>query len=221
MRNTTHFYFAVAIILFDIWFLNPLSTLEKLFLSPVVIGAGSLTLLPNRLEVWFCIDRKTRTCTDRCRHPLTHHPGLVLGLIWCFEILPILPQYYQLYHLITRMILLSFSSHLVLDLLSPEGIPLGRTPTLFCQDETKNYSFNDITRPRLRLRLFHGIVSRDRSDINEKITLISKAMLFAHGIALVLGILADPEMLISLYQPVLTQVNGWIIILQGGLKPFF
>lgn len=221
MKNTTHYYFAVAIILIDIWFLNPLSTLEKLLLSPVVIGAGSLTLLPNKLENWFCIDRKTRTCTDRCRHPLTHHPGLVLVLIWIFEMIPILPQYYQLYHLLTRMILLSFSSHLILDLLTPEGLPLGLTPTLFCQDEMKNYSFNDTTRPRMRLRLFQGIVSRDSSNVNRKITLASKLILLAYSVVLLLGIISDPEMIISLYHIILTQVNGWIMLLQGELKPCF
>jgi hypothetical protein len=219
MRNITHYYFAVAIILIDIWVLNPVSPLEKLFLSPVVIGAGFLALLPNKLDAWFCIDRKTRTCTERCRHPLTHHPGFLLGLIWCFEILPVLPQYYQLYHLLTRMILISFSSHLVLDLLTPEGLPLGRTPTLFCQDEMKNYSFNDTMRPRIRLRLFQGIVSRDSSNVNEKIILASKSILLAHSVMLVLGILSDPEIIFSLYYSILTHGNQWIMLLQGELNP--
>ena len=220
MKNATHFYFAVAIILTDLWLLNSISLLEKAILIPVVIGAGSLSLLPNKLEAWLCIDQKTHTCADRCRHPLTHHPGILLGFIWLFDILPVLPQYYHLYHLLTRMILLSFSSHLILDLLTPEGLPLGRTPTLFCQDEMKNYSFNDTTRPRLRLRLFQGIVSRDSSNVNRKITFISKLVLLVYSVGLGLGILSDPEMIILLYHSLLTRGNGWIMLLQGDLKPW-
>lgn len=221
MKNITHYYFAVAIILVDIWLLDPLSSLEKLLLFPVMIGAGSLTLLPNKLEKWLCIDRKTRTCTERCRHPLTHHPVLVFVLIWIFGLIPITPPYFRVYHLLAKMILLAIGSHLVLDMLTPEGLPLGLTPTVFCQDDTKNYSFNDITKPRMRLRLFQGIFSRDSSNANRNIILTSKLILLVYCFVLVLEITYNPEILTTLYQIVFAHLNGWIMLVKGELKPWF
>jgi hypothetical protein len=213
MKNSTHYYFAVAIILVDIVLFNPLSMFEKLFTLPFVILAGYVALVPNKLERWLCIDRKTHTCTERCRHPLTHHPIIVFILLWLFSLISITPQYVSMYQLLTRIILLAYGSHLVLDVLTPEGLPLGRTPTLFYQDHTKNYTFNITTKSRKRLRFFHGAFSRDNSNINHKITLASKLIVLLYCFMLILEINRNLEILATIDQ-FLTHLNGWVTLCQ-------
>ena len=178
MKNSTHYYFAVAVMLGDILLINPLSVLEKLLIIPYVILGGTLAFLPNKLEKWLCIDQVTAICTDRCRHPLTHHPAIVVVLLWIFSIIPIIPSYMRIYRLLTRLVLLAHSSHLLLDMINPEGLPLGFTPTLFFQDRMKNYAFNDATKSRKRLCIFH--ISRDSSNINHKLTLTSKLIVLIY-----------------------------------------
>jgi hypothetical protein len=196
MKNSTHFFFAIAVMLGDILLFNPLSVLEKLLILPCVVLGGILAFLPNKLERWLCIDQKTVTCTDRCRHPLTHHPAIVVILLWGFSVIPIATPYVRPYQLLTRLVLLAYGSHLFLDMINTEGIPLGITPTLFCQDQMKNYVFNDITKSRKRLRFFH--ISRDSNGINHRLTLVSKIVVFVYCFILVVELNRNPEILASL-----------------------
>lgn len=196
MKNSTHYYFAVTVMLGDILLFNPLSVFEKLLIIPYVVLGGILALVPNKLEKWLCIDRTTAICTDRCRHPLTHHPIIVVVLLWVFSTIPIIPSYVRIYQLLTRLVLLAYGSHLILDMMTPEGLPLGLTPTLFCQDHMKNYVFNDPDRPRKRLRIYH--ISRDSSNFNQKLTLTSKLIFLVYCFILIIELNQNPEVLAPL-----------------------
>ena len=171
MRNTTHYFFSLAVIFIEGLFISRISVTELIILFPLAFLVSVSGIAPNLLDSFFCLDRNMKTCTERCRHPLTHHPATFLTLVLILSLINIETTYYGLYFLLTKTFLLSYGSHLLLDMMSYEGIPIGTTPTLFCQDQSKNYRFNEITKPRKRLLIPIMKFSRVSRVTNRRMTI--------------------------------------------------
>ncbi|PWI46988.1 hypothetical protein CEE45_13880 [Candidatus Heimdallarchaeota archaeon B3_Heim] len=174
MKNHTHFWFAFVCILGNMIIFSPFSVIDQLFLIPWVVLFSFIALIPNFLDKYFCVHRKTHTCTERCRHPATHSPFALLLLSF---ILILGTDGYDWYNFMMSAIVLAYGSHLFLDIFSHEGIPVGFIPTLFTQDPTKNYVFNTPTKPRMRIRFSTDRLSRDSRRINQRICLGCKIIL--------------------------------------------
>ncbi len=196
MRSITHYYFSTAVILIEGIFISQISVVEQIILLPLALLVSLVAIAPNVLDKYFCLDRKTRTCTERCRHPITHHPVNLLVLVIIFSSINIETSYYGLYFLLTKTFLLSYGSHLFLDMLSSEGIPIGTIPTLFCQDQTKNYRFNDLTKPRRQISIMN--LSRDSFEINNRTGLTCKIIIGLYCFQLVYELWHDPSEIIFL-----------------------
>jgi len=176
MDNSTHYWFSFALIILNTVLMTQRSLYEQILILIIVIPLNLISIVPNVLDKFFCVDRKTRICTERCRHPITHHPMLFILLIAFLSVIDVSSQYYFLYHILSEIILLSFGSHLVLDMVSKEGIPLSFSPTLFSQDQSKNYGCNETTTPKLRLKIPKIILSRDDYRTNLQISMLCKGI---------------------------------------------
>ncbi len=162
--------------------------IQILFL-PFAVGLSFISVFPNILDKYFCTDQKMKTCAERCRHPLTHNPIILLFLFLVF--LGVNTEN-QIFCLLVRGIFLSIGSHLILDIFSEEGIPIGFTSTLFSQDRRKNYLFNQHTRPRLKLRLHSSLLSREERGINHRIVLLCKGVVVLACLLILIDNLRDP-----------------------------
>ena len=174
MQNLTHFWFAFACILSYNVIFNHFLLTEQLLLLPWIVFFSFISLCLNFFDKYFCLHRKTRTCIDRCRHPATHSPFTLFLLVITLRFFTIS---FSWPNFIIEAFTLAIGSHLLLDILSQEGIPLGFTPTLFVQDSTKNYVFNDHSKPRMKLHLPSNIFSRDNWETNHYISLGSKIII--------------------------------------------
>ncbi len=197
MRNLTHYYFSIAVILIEGIFISQVSVVEQIILLPLAFFVSLVAIAPNKLDKFFCLDRKTKTCTERCRHPITHHPAAFFVLVALLSYITIGTSYYGLYFLLTKTFLLSYGSHLLLDMLNSEGIPIGTIPTLFCQDQTKNYRFNDTTKPRRRLNIMN--FSRESFEANRRTGLICKIIIGLYCFQLVYELWHDPSEIMFLW----------------------
>lgn len=174
MHNQTHFWFAFTCILSSILLFSQFSVTEQLLLIPWAVIFSLIALFPNIFDKYFCLDRKTHTCTERCRHPVTHSPIAFFLMILILTVGTIDSFWYNF---MVNAIILAYGSHLFLDIFSQEGIPLGFVPTLFTQDPTKNYVFNEATKPRMRLCLSTDSFSRDNRRTNRHINLGCKIII--------------------------------------------
>lgn len=146
MKNSTHYLFAVGILNLYTFILikDPLLAWLFLFLSFPLSG---ISLIPNLLDSYTTANLKYEgvQLKHRARHPLTHSPwtlGYFLPFYYIIEMFsdPIL--------LITVFVLvLGWFSHLFLDVLNPEGIPLGKEP-IFLPHPVKHYSWRKPTNTR-------------------------------------------------------------------------
>ena len=174
MKNYTHFWFAFACVLVNNTQFNQFSLSEQLLLIPVALFVAITSFLPNILDKYACNYRKKKTCIIRCRHPVTHSPLTLFILVIALKLVTI---GYSWSGFVIETFFIATGSHLFLDIFSEEGIPLGLKPTLFVQDYTKNYAFNDHTKPRMRLRFRTDRYfpnSRNTGQINSYISLGSK-----------------------------------------------
>ncbi|UCG03408.1 MAG: metal-dependent hydrolase [Candidatus Heimdallarchaeota archaeon] len=138
MKNSTHYLFAVGLLnLYVLIFIrDPLLAWVFFILSFPLSG---VSLLPNLLDSYTAADLKFEGVQlHRVRHPLTHSPW-TLGYF--------LPLYYigeqfsnQFFIFMVFVLVLGWLSHLLLDTLNPEGIPLGKQP-IFLPHPVKHYSF--------------------------------------------------------------------------------
>ncbi len=176
MQDRTHFWFAFSILLLDILFLGNVKPMIQMIFLPLVVILSFSSNLPNILDKYLCLDQKTKTCSERCRHPITH--GLFVLLILFVCILEFKTDN-QILYLFVRGIFLSIGSHLFLDVFSEEGIPVGLNPTLFYQDKHKNYLYNQYKRPRLKVHFFNNFLLRDKQIINNRIVQVCKGVVIA------------------------------------------
>ena len=200
MQNQTHYWFAFACNLSFIYFGSDFSMINRLLLLLLIPIVSWIALLPNILDRYFCRDRETQTCTEKCRHPVTHGPFVFLLAI---VILTQNTSTNSWYGLIVSTFILAYGSHLFLDIFSHEGIPLGFLPTLFLQDPAKNYVFNSHEKRRMRLRMPTDRFLRDNRRTNHCICLGSKLIIFLIGLQFILDlkdVRLDYEMLINVVQ---------------------
>ncbi len=154
MKNSTHYFLAVGLanLCTLIFITDPLlSWLSFMFSFPL----SGISLVPNLLDSYTAANLKyegvqlKHRSSIQYRHPLTHSPwtlGYFVPLFYIVEIIsnPIL--------LATFFAIVSgWFSHLFLDTLNPEGIPLGRKP-IYSPHPVKHYFWRQPTNTRtLRL----------------------------------------------------------------------
>ncbi|UCE13420.1 MAG: metal-dependent hydrolase [Candidatus Heimdallarchaeota archaeon] len=134
MKNSTHYFLAIGIQnLYFLIFINDsvLSWFFFVFSFPMSV----ISLVPNILDSYSGVNHTYQT---KYRHPLTHSP-----LTLCYFV----PLYYIAEKIVGTILLiivlsvtLGWFSHLFLDALNPEGIPLGRKP-IYSPHSIKHYSW--------------------------------------------------------------------------------
>ena len=210
MQNHTHFWFALACILGNNILFSQFSQIEQFLLIPWAVSFSFISLSPNFLDKYFCVNRKTRTCTERCRHPATHNPIVFFLLIYILRLGTI---GFSWSYFVVEALTLAIGSHLFLDMFSHEGIPLGFIPTLFVQDPTKNYVFNDLTKPNKRLCFSTVILSRDNWNTNRYISLGCKIII----IFLCLQLLLELKDIPAYLETIMKALHWMVIPMKGGI----
>ncbi|MFX0123702.1 MAG: metal-dependent hydrolase [Candidatus Hodarchaeota archaeon] len=146
MKNSTHYLFAVGLLnLFILLFIR--DPLVAWFFLALSFPLSGVSLIPNILDSYTAADLKYEgvQLKHRARHPLTHSPW-TLGYFFPFYYLiekfsdPILL-------VIVFLLVLGWVSHLFLDALNPEGIPLGKKP-IYLPHPVKHYSWWKCTNTR-------------------------------------------------------------------------
>lgn len=135
MKNSTHYFLAVGLQnLYNLIFIN--DPILSWLLFGLSFPLGMFSLVPNILDSYSGVNHTYQT---KYRHPLTHSPLFSL----CYFVL----LYYIVEKIIGTLLLiivlsiaLGWFSHLFLDALNPEGIPLGRKP-INSPHSVKHYSW--------------------------------------------------------------------------------
>ena len=150
MKNSTHYLFAVGILnLFTLLLIKD-PGLAWLFLG-LSFPLGIFSLIPNLLDKYTANwqDRGTQLKL-RVRHPLTHSPWTLGYFFPCYYFIDSFASDPVL--LLTIIALsLAWFSHIFLDSLNPEGIPLGKQP-IYLPHPVKHYSWQKHSKTR-NLRL--------------------------------------------------------------------
>ncbi|MHA2366959.1 MAG: metal-dependent hydrolase [Candidatus Hodarchaeales archaeon] len=180
MDNSTHYWFSFALIVCVTLFTIQPPLDKQIVTFLLIIPFNLISVLPNLIDSYFCVDRKSRTCTERCRHPFTHHPLLFITLVFFLSAVNVNSGYYEFYDILSAVFLIAFGSHLLLDMISKEGLPLSLKPALFNQDQSKNYTFNEKTQGTKKLRF--PLIGSSRNDykINQRITLACKGIIILY-----------------------------------------
>lgn len=143
MKNQTHYIFAVAVMnIYLSIVIHDILTLWIYFLLSFPLGF--LSLLPNYIDMnlgysprYERIDLDQRFILTQYRHPLSHSP---------LTILYFLPLIYigdgSNISLFSWLLLISWSSHLILDVFSTPGIPLG-IKSLYLNHPVKHYVWKE------------------------------------------------------------------------------
>ena len=210
MYNSTHYWFSFTSILGYILLLSHLSVTEQILLILWIPIISFISLIPNIFDKYFCKDYETQTCVERCRHPITHSPYTFFMLIL---ILTLVNNSSTSYKFIANAIIIAWGTHLLLDMFSQEGIPLGFVPTLFTQDPTKNYVFNESTRPRMRLHVPTKRIIRDDSTTNKHIRLLCKIAVFYLCVQLLLDL---KEITINFKASI--DIFAWEVLITGVIQ---
>ncbi|MHA1226529.1 MAG: metal-dependent hydrolase [Candidatus Hodarchaeales archaeon] len=188
MNNRTHFWFAFCLLMLDVIFNSPFTALDQLILVLPIASISMIALLPNMLDSFFSADSFTYTRCFRSRHPLTHSPLVLLSFI----LLPTLFEELAFFSYAFFLCFLAYASHLFLDLFSDQGIPLGFVPTLFLQDKTKHYTYNDVSSPRLRLVFPFFHFSRNDPLLNSRVVHLSQVVLLLSLTVPVIDFIQNP-----------------------------
>ena len=154
MKNSTHYFLAVGMynLCTLIFITDPLlSWLSFMFSFPL----SGISLVPNFLDSYTAANLKyegvqlKHRSSIQYRHPLTHSPWTLGYFVPLFYIVEIIPNPILLATFFA--IISGWFSHLFLDTLNPEGIPLGRKP-VYTLHPVKHYSWRQPTNTRtLRL----------------------------------------------------------------------
>ncbi len=144
MKNSTHYFLAIGLLnLYTLIFIKD-PILSWLFFG-LSFPLSGISLVPNLLDIYTGanlkyegVQLKKHRSTLQYRHPLTHSPWTIGYFIPLFYIVG---KIHELIPLIAVSVLcLGWFSHLFLDALTPEGIPLGRKP-VFSPHPVKHYSW--------------------------------------------------------------------------------
>jgi hypothetical protein len=150
MKNSTHYLFAVGILNLFTFLLIEDPDLAWLFLG-LSFPLGSFSLIPNLLDK-YTVNWHYRGAQlkSRVRHPLTHSPWTLGYFFPCYYLInSFLSDPVPLLTIFTLS--LAWVSHLFLDSLNPEGIPLGKQP-IYLHHPVKHYSWQKRSKTR-NLRL--------------------------------------------------------------------
>jgi len=174
MEQKTHIVFTLMIIVYlDSSNYTPT---KLLFHLPLGIIIGILCAnLPNTLDKLMYKGFNETKLLGNCRHPLTHHPFtglyliifLLIDLGYLLQGVGIIINTYYIQELLIYYLSISWYSHLFLDMLSAEGIPIWTKP-IFEQDPSKSYLFKQLTHNVPKINFFQ--FSRDNRRINDRIS---------------------------------------------------
>ncbi|NHJ01629.1 MAG: hypothetical protein EAX86_05770 [Candidatus Heimdallarchaeota archaeon] len=204
MKNQTHYCFALGIInLYDLLALKDPILSWFIFISSLFIAGASilpniLDIIPNTSAQYQGVQLAKHRFARRYRHPLTHSP-------WTFSyFFPLITLADYLsdslwYSLVTGLIL-SWTSHLILDAFNSDGIPLGRT-AIYSNHPVKHYTWPKSNKVRV---LRFANVSFDNSKANTCIVRIS-GFLFSINFA---------NLVINHFNPLITIIGGFICVNQ-------
>ena len=199
MNNQTHYWFAFCVLILVTSLEQTFSQIDQIVLFPVACLISSLALLPNKLDELINIDHHTNTQILRSRHPLSHHPLLLIGIFLCYLSIEAQWQNLHPYLYFGLLGIISYGSHFVLDVFTTGGLPLGLTPSLFAQDPTKHYSYQRDVNLGHFLRLGRSI-ARDDPRYNQWLTYICQSVVFIHGMSLLTAILTKPDLAQAIVQ---------------------
>ncbi|MFX1506075.1 MAG: hypothetical protein ACFFDC_08165 [Promethearchaeota archaeon] len=151
MKNSTHYLFAVGFLnLFTLVLIKD-PELAWLFLG-LSFPLGSFSLVPNLLDKYTVANWQYGgvQLKPRVRHPLTHSPWTLGYFLPCYYLID---SFFSNPALLMTIFTLSLAwfSHLFLDSLNPEGIPLGKQP-IYLPHPVKHYSWQKRSKTR-NLRL--------------------------------------------------------------------
>jgi hypothetical protein len=150
MKNSTHYFFSVGLLNLFILLLIEDPALAWFFLV-LSFPLGGFSIIPNLLDKYVANWHNGEVqLKPRVRHPLSHSPWTLGYFIPCYYFVDSLFSDPVL--LLTIFILaLIWFSHLFLDSLNPEGIPLGKKP-IYLPHPVKHYSWQKRSNTRI-LRL--------------------------------------------------------------------
>ncbi|MFX1283122.1 MAG: hypothetical protein ACFFB5_05680 [Promethearchaeota archaeon] len=150
MKNSTHYLFSVGLLnLYALYLISdPLLAWFCLGLSFPLSG---ISFIPNFLDSYTAasfqyegVQFKHRAAIQY-RHPLTHSPWTLGYFVPGFYIAEKTSE--PVFIIIVSALFLGWCSHLFLDALNPEGIPLGKTP-VYTPHPVKHYSWRQPTKAR-------------------------------------------------------------------------
>ncbi|MFX0206339.1 MAG: metal-dependent hydrolase [Candidatus Hodarchaeota archaeon] len=151
MKNSTHYLFGVGLLNLFALVLIKDPELAWLFLG-LSFPLGSFSLVPNLLDKYTAANWQYGRIQlkPRVRHPLTHSPWTLGYFFPCYYLID---SFFSDPALLLTIFTLSLAwfSHLFLDSLNPEGIPLGKQP-IYLPHPVKHYSWQKRSKTR-NLRL--------------------------------------------------------------------
>jgi hypothetical protein len=139
LKLSTHYLFSLGLSsIYGVYIITePLLSWIIILLS---LGTSCFSWTPNLLDGYISIRFENEGVNIvRARHPLSHSPwtvGYFIPLFYLAEKVQI-PFFQVLISLMT----ISWVSHLILDVLNPGGLPLGKTP-VFSNHSSKHYRFH-------------------------------------------------------------------------------
>ena len=210
MKDNTHYWFSVVILLVATADTSHVTIFDKFVFFIAVLLCSFIALIPNSLENLFC--------SERCRHPATHHPIIPVLMVLGILLTPITKIDLDSLQLFVKIFVLSYGSHLFLDVFTKEGIPLSITPTLFLQDQTKHYTFNDKTKPRKRVQFSPLSILKDTPGIDQKISLFCQGTVVFYCLQLVYEGITSLNTIEQLPVSIMI-VFDYLHSIQGGIIP--
>jgi len=210
MKDNTHYWFSVVILLVATADSSRVTIFDKIVFFIAVLLCSFIALIPNYLENLFC--------SERCRHPATHHPIIPVLIVFGILLTPITKIDLESLQLFAKIFILSYGSHLFLDVFTEEGIPLSITPTLFLQDPTKHYTFNDKTKSRKRVQFSQFSVLKDTSGIDQKISLFCQGTVIFYCFQLAMEVFTSLSSMEQIAVSIM-MVFDYLHSIQGGIIP--
>lgn len=179
MRYQTHVWSSIAVYCL-ILLVTGVSPVEQFSVSQT-LSTIFLILVLNKAPNWFdsklSIDGATGVKLPRMRHPLSHNPFVVqLYFILLFSIGSVAEGLMgiEFYSMVVSIVMIVWDSHLLLDLFTIEGIPLGLRPAI-TQNPHKNYAFEDLSKKSGVFSLSKR--SSESDDLNRGAILISTVII--------------------------------------------
>ena len=148
MKTSTHYSFSLGLT-------NLFLLLEQRF-DPSLLGlsvifsliCSFMSVLPNYMDKRVSISAGAKL--QRNRHPLTHSPWTVLYFLPFLYLSEVVDA--AIIQIIVSLSTISWCSHLLLDLLNPGGIPIGKKP-VFNNHPIKHYHLRINNKKYKRIQL--------------------------------------------------------------------